>query len=78
MLRSAKGYQLLKLESTSTAELMPFDKARDQISERVFTGKRNEEFQKYLDNFATSRSSVENPDEKKAYDEGLKLPAKTQ
>jgi parvulin-like peptidyl-prolyl isomerase len=79
VLRSAKGYQLLKLESISTAELMPFDKARDQISDRVFTGKRNEEFQKYLDKLR-SQSIIEwkNPELKKAYDEGLKLPVKSQ
>jgi peptidyl-prolyl cis-trans isomerase SurA len=79
VLRAPKGYQLLKLESISTAELMPFDKARDQISERVFTGKRNEEFQKYLEKLR-SQSIIEwkNPDLKRAYDEGLKLPAKTQ
>jgi peptidyl-prolyl cis-trans isomerase SurA len=79
VLRSAKGYQLLKLESISTAELMPFDKARDQISDRVFTGKRNEEFQKYLDKLR-SQSIIEwkNPELKKAYDQGLLMPLKTQ
>src|SRR6478672_2055893 len=77
VLRSAKGYQLLKLESISTAELMPFDKARDQISERVFTGKRTEEFQKYLEKLR-GQSIIEwkNADLKKAYDEGLKTPPK--
>ena len=77
VLRAAKGYQLLKLESMSTAELMPFDKARDQISERVFTGKRNEEFQKYLEKLR-NQAIIEwkNPELKKAYDEGLKLPPK--
>ena len=79
VLRAAKGYQILKLESVSTAELMPFDKARDQISERVFTGKRSEEFQKYLEKLrAQSIIEWKNADLKKAYDEGLKLPAKTQ
>src|SRR5262249_3710695 len=39
VLRANKGYQILKLESISSPELMPFDKAKDQISERVFTGK---------------------------------------
>jgi parvulin-like peptidyl-prolyl isomerase len=79
VLRAAKGYQILKLESVSTAELMPFDKARDQISERVFTGKRAEEFQKYLEKLrAQAIIEWKNADLKKAYDEGLKLPAKTQ
>jgi parvulin-like peptidyl-prolyl isomerase len=78
VLRSAKGYQILKLESVSTAELMPFDKARDQISERVFTGKRTEEFQKYLDKLR-GQAIIEwkNADLKRAYDEGLKQPPKS-
>ena len=77
VMRSAKGYQLLKLESMSTAELMPFDKARDQISERVFTGKRTEEFQKYLEKLR-SQAIIEwkNAELKKAYDDGLKTPPK--
>jgi len=79
VLRAPKGYQLLKLETMSAAEIMPFDKARDQISERVFTGKRTEEFQKYLEKLR-SQAIIEwkNPDLKKAYDDGLKLPVKTQ
>jgi len=77
VLRSPKGYQLLKLESMSVAELMPFDKARDQISERVFTGKRNEEFQKYLQKLR-GQAIIEwkNAELKKAYDQGLQMPAK--
>jgi len=77
LLRSTKGYQILKLESRSAADLMPFDKAREQISERVFTGKRNEEFQKYLEKLR-SQAIIEwkNPELKKAYDQGLTMPAK--
>src|SRR5215813_6681487 len=69
----------LNLKSISTAELMPFDKAKDQISDRVFTGKRTEEFQKYLEKLR-GQAIIEwkNADLKKAYDEGLKLPPKAQ
>lgn len=72
VLRSSKGYQILKLETKSVAELMPFDKAREEISNRVFTGKRNEEFQKYLTKLR-SQAIIEwkNPELKKAYDQGL-------
>jgi len=78
VMRSNKGYQILKLETKSTAELMPFDKAREDISNRVFTNKRNEEFQKYLTKLR-GQAIIEwkNPELKKAYDEGLKLPAKS-
>ena len=57
-------------------ETLPFEQAREQISERVFTGKRKEEFQKYLEKLrAQAIIEWKNPDVKKAYDEGLKLQA---
>jgi len=70
-----RGYQILKLESISTAELMPFDKAREDISNRVFTEKRNQEFQKYLTKLR-SQAIIEwkNDELKKAYDQGVRSP----
>ncbi len=47
-IRTPRGYQLLKLETSTPAEVMPFAEARQQISDRVFTDKRREEFQRYL------------------------------
>ena len=73
VLRTPRGYQLLKLESSTPAQRLPFEVAREQISERVVTGKRREEFDKYL---AKLRSEAiidwKNPDIRKAYEEGLK------
>src|SRR5262249_22281897 len=48
-IRTARGFQLLKLENLSAAQTLPFEQARDQISERVFTDKRKAEFQKYIE-----------------------------
>src|SRR3954468_12147216 len=45
VIRTQRGYQILKLESATPTKVLEFDKARDQISERVFTDKRREEFQ---------------------------------
>src|SRR3954447_16499676 len=42
--RTARGYQLLKLETITPTTTLPLDKAREQISERVFTDKRKAEF----------------------------------
>ena len=55
---------------------MPLDKAREQISERVFTDKRKAEFQKYLQKLR-SQAIIEwkNDDVKKAFEEGMKLQA---
>jgi len=74
--RTARGYQLLKLETITPTTTLPLDKAREQISERVFTDKRKAEFQKYLQKLR-SQAIIEwkNDDVKKAFEEGTKLQA---
>jgi parvulin-like peptidyl-prolyl isomerase len=73
VLRTARGYQLLKLESSSPTQTLPFDQAREQISDRVFTGKRKEQLQKYLEKLrAQAIIEWKNEEIKKAYQEGLK------
>ncbi len=47
VLRGNRGYQLLKVESMTTAATQPFEEAREDISNRVFTDKRKQEFDKY-------------------------------
>ena len=71
-MRTARGYQLLKLETITPTNTMPLDKAREQISERVFTDKRKAEYLKYLQKLR-SQAIIEwkNEDVKKAYQEGL-------
>lgn len=72
VMRSQRGYQILKLEVASAAEVKSFDEAREEISNRVFTDKRREEFEKYLQKLR-SQAIIEwkNADVKKAYDQGL-------
>src|SRR5437667_393269 len=53
VIRTPRGYQLLKLETMTTARTLPFDQAREQISDRVFAEKRKIEYQKYLDKLRT-------------------------
>ena len=73
VLRSAKGYQILKLESMTAPETQSFDQAKQEISNRVFTDKRKAEFDKYLDKLrAEAIIEWKNADVKKAYEEGLK------
>jgi peptidyl-prolyl cis-trans isomerase SurA len=78
VVRTPRGYQVLKLESSTPIETMPFDQAREQISERVFTDKRKGEFQKYLDKLRT-QAIIEwkNQEIKKAFEQGLKQQAAT-
>jgi peptidyl-prolyl cis-trans isomerase SurA len=72
VLRSARGYQILRLETLTPPEVMPFDKAKEQISDRVFTDKRREEYVKFLDRLRTQAIIEWKNDEiKKAYELGL-------
>lgn len=48
VIRTTRGYQLLKLEAATEAVLQPFDQARDQIADRVFNEKRRGELEKYV------------------------------
>jgi len=72
VIRTQRGYQILKLESSTPLETMPFEQAREQISDRVFTDKRRVEFDKYLDKLrAEAIIDWKNPELKKAYEIGL-------
>jgi peptidyl-prolyl cis-trans isomerase SurA len=73
VIRTARGFQVLKLESSTPIEVMPFDQAREQIGDRVFTDKRKGEFQKYLEKLR-NQAIIEwkNEDIKRAFEEGLK------
>lgn len=78
VIRTPRGYQFFKIESLTAAETMPFEQARESINDKVFTGKRKDEFDKYL---AKLRSQAiidwKNADVKKAYEEGLAAPPPT-
>jgi parvulin-like peptidyl-prolyl isomerase len=78
VVRTQRGYQILKLESSTPTQVLTFEQARDQISERVVTDKRRDEFQKYLVKLrAQAIIDWKNVDVKKAYEEGLAAQAKT-
>jgi peptidyl-prolyl cis-trans isomerase SurA len=76
VIRLARGYQLLKLETLTPTQTMTLEQAREQISERVFTDKRKAEFQKYLEKLR-GQAIIEwkNEDVKKAFEQGLKQAA---
>jgi len=78
VVRTSRGYQILKLDSSTPTETMPFEQARQQISDRVVTGKRSEEFGKYLIKLR-SQAIIEwkNDDVKKAFELGVAQQAKT-
>ena len=72
LVRTQRGYQLLKLESVTATQTMTLEQAREQISERVFTDKRKVEFEKYLQKLrAQAIIEWKNPDVQKAFEQGL-------
>lgn len=73
VLRGNKGYQLLKLETRAAPMVTPFEQAREEISNRVFTDKRRLEFGRYLER-ARTEAIIEwkNEDLKKAFEEGVR------
>ena len=48
VVRTTRGYQIFKIESITASREDAVRAGREQISDRVFTGKRKEEFDKYL------------------------------
>ena len=72
-LRTPRGYQLLKLENRTDAVTLPFDQAREQIDNQVFTDKRRIEFQKFLERLRT-QAFIEwkSDDARRAFDVGVK------
>ena len=77
-LRTVRGYQILKLESSSPTQTVPFQQARERIASGVLAAKRDREFLKYLEKLR-SQAIIEwkNAEIKKAYDEGLEQQAAT-
>jgi parvulin-like peptidyl-prolyl isomerase len=75
-LRTDRGYQLLKLESMTAAETLPFEQAREDISNRVFTDQRKQELDKYLQRLR-GEAIIEwkNAEIQKAYEKGVALTA---
>ena len=73
VIRTSRGFQLFKLETSTPIEVMPFEQAREQIGDRVFTDKRKGEFQKYLEKLG-NQAIIEwkNLDVQRAFEEGLK------
>jgi peptidyl-prolyl cis-trans isomerase SurA len=77
IIRTTRGYQFFKIEALTTADTLGFEQAREQINDKVFTGKRKDEFDKYLNKLRTQAIiDWKNQDVKKAYEEGLAAQAK--
>lgn len=76
VLRTPRGYQILKVEGRVDGTLKSLDDSREQVSEAVFESKRRAEFGRYLAKLRTQAIIEWKNDEiKKAYDLGVKAQA---
>jgi peptidyl-prolyl cis-trans isomerase SurA len=72
IVRTTRGYQILKLESKTDEATKSFDAARSDIGDRVADEKRRGEMQKYIEKLrAQAIVSWKNDELKKAYEQAL-------
>jgi peptidyl-prolyl cis-trans isomerase SurA len=69
-MRTARGYQILKLETLQEAAVEPFDNVRDVVAERVHNARQEQEIKKFLARLR-GQAIIEwkNQELKKAYDQ---------
>ncbi len=76
VVRTSRGYQVVKLETMETATVKPFDQSRDEIADRIATEKRRGEFTKFLEKLrGQAIIDWKNEEIKKAWELGLKQQA---
>ncbi len=73
VLRTPRGYQILKVEGRIDGTVKPLADTREAVSEKVFETKRQAEFGRYLDRLR-GQAIIEwkNDEVKKAYEAGIK------
>jgi len=72
IIRTTRGYQILKLESRTEVKGRTFDEARNDIGRRVMEGKARAATQKYLDELrAQADIKWRNTELQRAYDQAL-------
>lgn len=76
VLRTTRGFQIIKVETLETATVKPFDESRDAIADRIANNKRRGEFAKFLEKLrGQAIIDWKNDEIKKAYDVGMKQQA---
>jgi peptidyl-prolyl cis-trans isomerase SurA len=73
VIRTSRGYQVLKIETLATAAIRPYEEVRDEIADRIANEKRRGEFEKFLGRLrGEAIIDWKNDEIKKAYEIGLK------
>ena len=69
-LRAAKGYQILKLETSKQAGVRPFDSVRDLVADRVYQDRSRTEMRKFIERVRRQAIIVwKNEELRKAYEQ---------
>ena len=73
VLRTTRGYQIIKIENLQETTTKSFDDARPEIADKIANNKRQGEFKKYIEKLRTEAIiDWKNDEIKKAYELGLK------
>ena len=73
VLRTARGYQVVKIEKLQDSTTKSFEDAKSEIADKIANEKRKVEFDKFLDKLRTDAIiDWKNDDLKKAYEVGVK------
>jgi parvulin-like peptidyl-prolyl isomerase len=76
VLRTTRGFQIIKLETREEAVLKSFESSRDEIADRIANEKRRGEFSKFIEGLR-SQAIIDwkNEEIKKAWEVGLRVAA---
>jgi peptidyl-prolyl cis-trans isomerase SurA len=73
VLRTTRGYQIIKIENLQETTTKSFDDARPEIADKIASNKRQGEFKKYIEKLRTEAIiDWKNDEIKKAYEVGIK------
>jgi peptidyl-prolyl cis-trans isomerase SurA len=76
VLRTTRGYQIIKIENLQESTTKSFEDARGEIADKIANGKRQGEYEKFIAKLRTEAIiDWKNDEVKKAYEVGLKLAA---
>jgi peptidyl-prolyl cis-trans isomerase SurA len=76
VLRTSRGFQVLKIETLEAATIKPFDESRNEIADRIANEKRRGEYAKFLEKLrGQAIIDWKNQEMKKAWEIGLQKAA---
>jgi peptidyl-prolyl cis-trans isomerase SurA len=74
-IRTAKGFQILKLDAITTPQVQPFEKVREAAADKLYASRQGAEVQKFLARLRSQAIIVWKNDElKKAYEQAIATP----